>query len=1221
MGRAAEPLPSRDRAITDWLAALNATSPDGVDMFVALPVPGESTGRELAQLVLRESPRRVRIHAARALGELAIVPDAAIPALCAALADAEPLVRAYAVAGLVRYGPPAQSAVWAAAHDLRKVPFARQGDGTEIRSRLVSDYALAALSQIAPLDPRPLLEEYRKSLTQGVSTENTLSTPELSLMIESAFTGAAPSMPSLLEYLGDSSPNVRALAVRCLGRVAHPEIALPELRRRLTTQDEELRSSVLEALCACGPTALADLLTPYVELTAVANGRTEPEWIKKVPDSVRSRLDHCRKRISELLAKASTGDLIDLLRTAPSEAARKEILSCLGDSDHMWQDFDLSDLLARQPDSWGFSPEDLPPWWLNPGIQSPALVAYYQKRAQGSDEETRIRANWALAFLGQPASGMIDELRAGSLTKGDDFMNALRRLETYYTDPKFPTLGVTLDRLERGILENNDAAWENGCALPVFWALVGRSKQPADLARQIGAGAAPSSIRAYCCDLVLAASAGEADRGPATVRVAQAESEVRERFDEIFLSRHPDWTGYLRSNVMRIGGSRFKELALSTLVEREDRGRVRLMESLRAAIREERAGFPWVEKIVAALPKGEGSLREALENLLSLSSAGQAELARSDAAELKRRLAVAGGPTDAEFRAAPVLRAIDGLIAQGRGAADSLFVLTHDPDGAIRAAATNAVCRIAPDDDRTRTACLNLLADMDQGVREGALESLGPIVQDSPPLRAIWVAAALRERVIRGAENWIDTNQVERRPMGKFYVADVYGTVRIHRDEQVEDLVKKSAYQATGTTLETETVEVGRPASAELVLSNGTGVRLGENSRLIVRKFAQEAFVPDRTDMDLEPSMSFFRAELERGIVSFASSRLRPDSYTILLTPLAQIEFRGGKLVIESTERETRISLVDGGARVQARGGDAAAQPLQPGQQATVHLEAGKKLSVDIATVPVADRDPLDDAVALAAMAKKTVYFEVRETSTGSAGPIGAPLVLAGAAAGSTTGEGPNSSVGQGMEGLKEFPWPAPAPTFRNEFGAGNPDFDLNWLGGESATLNEVYGRIVASGKKIPGFEHELFAISAVGGFAVVMRREHIDQTGEPVPGPDRWTTDRMPSKSFMGRLLPDTPGYYRIIVFAVVAKQHREGDSENGDGRALPRWKTGSKRTDLPAVLKDRTMSDYIVKTLVYVFKKSPPPLATVEPEGGLSAQEHLEKSGLLTNFKSARK
>ncbi|MDF3056914.1 MAG: hypothetical protein K0R17_1129, partial [Rariglobus sp.] len=99
-----------------------------------------------------------------------------------------------------------------------------------------------------------------------------------------------------------------------------------------------------------------------------------------------------------------------------------------------------------------------------------------------------------------------------------------------------------------------------------------------------------------------------------------------------------------------------------------------------------------------------------------------------------------------------------------------------------------------------------------------------------------------------------------KNPSSKLYIADVDGIASINTGDKIEDVTKKSVYAAEGVVLETN------PDSHNaIVLSNGTGIAFDPDTRLEMNRFMQEPFSPNRTDLEVEPSVSQTSAFLPRG--------------------------------------------------------------------------------------------------------------------------------------------------------------------------------------------------------------------------------------------------------------------------------------------------------------------------------------------------------------------
>lgn len=218
-----------------------------------------------------------------------------------------------------------------------------------------------------------------------------------------------------------------------------------------------------------------------------------------------------------------------------------------------------------------------------------------------------------------------------------------------------------------------------------------------------------------------------------------------------------------------------------------------------------------------------------------------------------------------------------------------------------------------------------------------------------------------------------------KNPNSKLYIADVQGIASINTGEKIEDVTKKSVYSAEGVILETA------PESQNaIVLSNGTGISFDPDTRLEMNRFMQEPFSPNRTDLEVEPSVSQTSAFLPRGAVGLCTSKMVAGSTMTYNTRHASVAIRGRKVVIETNDNATVVSLIEGDVTVR---GDlmAGGQALKPGQQAVITRTSNFEPPViTIQPIPEDQLKRLGDKVALACMARKTVYFEVAERQNDS---------------------------------------------------------------------------------------------------------------------------------------------------------------------------------------------------------------------------------------------
>ncbi|ATC62618.1 hypothetical protein CMV30_00765 [Nibricoccus aquaticus] len=218
-----------------------------------------------------------------------------------------------------------------------------------------------------------------------------------------------------------------------------------------------------------------------------------------------------------------------------------------------------------------------------------------------------------------------------------------------------------------------------------------------------------------------------------------------------------------------------------------------------------------------------------------------------------------------------------------------------------------------------------------------------------------------------------------KNPASKIYVADITGESHIDTGERIESLTKKSVYVAEGTSIET------KPGSSQtLVFSNGTAIYVGPDSRFEVKKFLQEPFLPNRSDLDAEPSISQTIVKITRGSVGVCTSKLVAGSSMTYQTPHATVNIRGRKVMIEVSDTETRVSLIEGDVTVFVPDVGGTSQTLRPGQQAIIRKTATDQTAT-LAVQPIMDEQQakLDENVSLACISRRTVFFEVAQRGEG----------------------------------------------------------------------------------------------------------------------------------------------------------------------------------------------------------------------------------------------
>lgn len=240
-------------------------------------------------------------------------------------------------------------------------------------------------------------------------------------------------------------------------------------------------------------------------------------------------------------------------------------------------------------------------------------------------------------------------------------------------------------------------------------------------------------------------------------------------------------------------------------------------------------------------------------------------------------------------------------------------------------------------------------------------------------------AAALVPLLLAGTSVGFAQSPKKNTPTSKLYVADLTGESHVDYGDKIETLAKNGVFAPEGSVIETKT-----NSTDSLVLSNGTALYVAADTRFEVKKFKQEPFSPNRTDLDIEPSISQTSIRLTRGSLGICTSKLVAGSSMTYQTAEATVNVRGRRLLIQTDENETRVSLLEGDVTVlgnELSGGET----LRPGQQAIARRAADGKVVLTVQPIPDAESAKLDELVSLACISRRTVFFESveRNAATG----------------------------------------------------------------------------------------------------------------------------------------------------------------------------------------------------------------------------------------------
>jgi len=217
-------------------------------------------------------------------------------------------------------------------------------------------------------------------------------------------------------------------------------------------------------------------------------------------------------------------------------------------------------------------------------------------------------------------------------------------------------------------------------------------------------------------------------------------------------------------------------------------------------------------------------------------------------------------------------------------------------------------------------------------------------------------------------------------PAGKIYVSELEGGADIDTGERIREMTRKAVYDADLSIIRTKA-----GSTNTIVFSNGIGVFLDADTTLRVEQFVQEPFQPNRSDLELEPSISRMILDLRNGTIALCTSRLLPGSSLELRTPHAVVTIRGKRVIVQTSETGTTISLIEGDLTARAGRSDDSGQTLVAGQRAVIRQgRLEDRFVLLIEAIPEMARRPLEDKAAYACIARQTVYFDMDEAEPGA---------------------------------------------------------------------------------------------------------------------------------------------------------------------------------------------------------------------------------------------
>ena len=189
---------------------------------------------------------------------------------------------------------------------------------------------------------------------------------------------------------------------------------------------------------------------------------------------------------------------------------------------------------------------------------------------------------------------------------------------------------------------------------------------------------------------------------------------------------------------------------------------------------------------------------------------------------------------------------------------------------------------------------------------------------------------------------------------------------------------------------------------------------------------------------------------------------------------------------------------------------------------------------------------------------------------------------------------------------IPPLPWPMPQPS-------AWASLNKALLGSDSTRLKEVQAKL-AKALAETGFS-EPAVFSAPSGFALLAQVERIHEDGTPYAPPDRWSSGKLPLRSFslkdyLSDLFFDTPGEFRLFVFVITTELDpvKSGATLSEDAA---KELVGKGGRILPDSIGNLTLKGRNSFVLVYQFQRDQGQFATLA-QSSISAQEHLQKAGI---------
>jgi len=203
------------------------------------------------------------------------------------------------------------------------------------------------------------------------------------------------------------------------------------------------------------------------------------------------------------------------------------------------------------------------------------------------------------------------------------------------------------------------------------------------------------------------------------------------------------------------------------------------------------------------------------------------------------------------------------------------------------------------------------------------------------------------------------------------------------------------------------------------------------------------------------------------------------------------------------------------------------------------------------------------------------------------------------------------TSIKPRYQEIVSFPWPPP------EFSCSTV-LDQNYFS-NAHSLGDISGILLNALNSVGYSDRSYYYIP--NGFALVTRIEQINEDGESLSGNARWsartaTMGKLSWRGYLRSLFFPTPGYFRIIVFAVTNKPFTSSGKKIGRDDASAWFHHGFNV--LPEeIAMMRFRKNYACTALIYEYKKPESDEAILDIPSIITAGEHMERSKIIQALK----